>query len=458
MSNEPQHGGRPSLLVRARAILLTLYRRVIRHAAVLLGGNAVGSVFGLLTTIVITRALEPSGLGRIVLVQAYVQSIDGLVNFQSWRTLVRFGSGALERGDKQGLARVAAYALRLDVISAIVACGLGLALLWPASHLVEWDTPFILATGAYSVVYLFNLQGVPLAMFRMHKKFKILAAHKAGTAMFKLFLVCMCSLLGAEPIGFLIAWMVADLINFSSLFVLGALEYRRGGYPWPHEVGVRGVSDEHPGILGYCLEVNAATAVRSLSKRLDLIIVGGALGEAALGLYKTARQAALVLGQLQDPLYQVLFPDLAADVAVGRRKAFVRNLLMTTSLSLCIAVGGWFGVYFLGEWGLGTLFGASYVPAYGVLVWYAGAICMGLAALAVSPAVLALGRSRWLLVSNIGATIAYFLLLSPLLSRYGLQGAGIAYFVFYIVWIGLMLWGTVSGYRRWQPQMRHEDA
>ena len=59
------------------------FKRLFKNTGVLISGDTVSAVLGVLTFAITARALGTEKLGMLVLIDAYVRIVDKLVNFQS---------------------------------------------------------------------------------------------------------------------------------------------------------------------------------------------------------------------------------------------------------------------------------------------------------------------------------------------------------------------------------------
>src|SRR3546814_16041619 len=109
-------------------------RRVFANAGWLLGGKGVGALLSIIYIALATRTLGLEEFGRFALVVALGQAIAGLVTFQTWQFVVRYGAAARMEGDVARLERIVAFALMLDLASAAVGGGLaGVGVFWAGS-------------------------------------------------------------------------------------------------------------------------------------------------------------------------------------------------------------------------------------------------------------------------------------------------------------------------------------
>jgi O-antigen/teichoic acid export membrane protein len=146
---------------RERAAASGSFSRVLKHAGVLLSGNAAASLLGLLSLLVAARHLGAQQFGTLVLIQTYALVIDRLINFQSWQAFIKYGSDAEAAGDMRMLHVLLKRLTLLDVASAFVGTAVALAGLGIASRLLGWSSGTAAIAVLFSLGILFNVSGVP---------------------------------------------------------------------------------------------------------------------------------------------------------------------------------------------------------------------------------------------------------------------------------------------------------
>jgi O-antigen/teichoic acid export membrane protein len=414
--------------------------RLLRHASILLSGGAIGAGLAFLSSIVAARALGAADLGRIVLVQSLVYAVDRLVNFQSWRTVIKFGADARESGEPGAFAAVVKFGVFLDAGSALVGAALAAAATFPAAALLDWDRTTHTMALVYAAVIALNLAGTPTAVLRLADRYGVFVRQRVVAGSVKLVGVILAWKLGAGAPGVLAAWIVGDVVAWWTLVIAAWRELRRGEDRGFLSASLSGIRERHPGILGFAVVTNLTTSIRMASRQIDDFVIGAMLSEAAVGLYRVAKQFAMLIGVARDPLSHATYPDMAKQVATRDFGALRRSMRHALGIALALAVPYWLLFLLAGGRVLEWTVGAEFVPARGVLVWYTGAHAIGLIFFYLPSAVMALGRPQASLIATIAATVVYFALLVPAIRMFGLAGAGMAYVVFFGVWAASMLW------------------
>src|SRR5689334_14256447 len=75
-----------------------ILKRVVTNAGMLLGGRTVNAVLSLAYMAIAARALGVRELGVLVLIQAFAQFLGDVVKFQSWQTIIHYGTQPLDDG------------------------------------------------------------------------------------------------------------------------------------------------------------------------------------------------------------------------------------------------------------------------------------------------------------------------------------------------------------------------
>lgn len=415
-----------------------LFARLLKNSSQLLGGSVVQSGLGFVAVILAARGLGPEKYGVLVLVQTYVLIVDNLVNFQSWQALIKYGADALEDEESLDFRCLIKFGTFLDAGSAVlgtllVAGGAAIVHAWGG-----WSFEFALMLMAYSGVVLFNLRGTPTAILRLFDRFGLFAVQKVLAGMLRLSGVAVAFTVDATVWGYLIAWLLGEVVGYALLLLLGWRELAVQGYSDIRHVSLKNLTDRFSGLWRYVWTTNMSGAVKMSVRRLDNVVVAAVLGTAAVGLYEVAKKFSKMANRLSSPFYQAVYPELSKLWSRGERWAFARLVLQTIALA---GSGGFmiWGVFVMvGESVLAYTAGPSYVEAYPVLVWYVFAVGIEVATFSLTPAMLAMGYPRMQFVILSAATVLYFGALAGLMMAFGLLGAGMAYVVFYGVWAILM--------------------
>ena len=415
------------------------FRLLFKNAGTLLSGNMIAWILGLITFAITARILGPTQFGIFVLITTYVTIVDKILNFQSWQALIKYGAEVLEKKNNDSFKSIVKFCTLLDVATAVLGTIVSIMAASWVGQWLSWESETVLMAAIYSFVILFNISGTPTGVLRLFNRFRLFAVQNIVTATIKFVGILIIYFTGASLWFVLILWMITTILGQLLLFGLGWRELHKRGFERTSMAPIRDISTQHPGIWEFVLTTNLNSSIRLGSRELDTMLVGGFVGVEGAGLYKIAKQIAAIPAMLSDPLYQVIYPDLSRLWARGEIKAF-KQLLLRSGL---VAGGGatviWLGVVLLGSFFIQIVFGAEFVPAQPVLVWYMLAMVIAIYGFPLQPAMLSMGQPKTTFWVHLFSTIAYFLLLVIFIEWIGLVGAGIAYVCYYLLWTGLMI-------------------
>ena len=434
-----------------------MLRRLAKNSSILLSGNAGAAVLGLLSVIVTARALGAEGFGLIALVQSYVLAVDGLLNFQAWRTVIKYGAGPLERKESQSFADVLLFGITLDVGSALLGAVAAFFGTWAMAALMDWDQRTQMMAMVYSTVILFHISGTPVAVLRLFDRFSAFAVQRLVSGVIRLGGALLAWWLHLDVFGFLIVWWLGHLAGHLVLLVFGWQTIRRAKELKLPRGRLRGIGKRHVGIVRFALVVNLTAAIRTSAKTIDEVLVGKLLGMAELGLYRIAKQYAGLLAHVHEPLNTAIYPDLARLRAIGSKPEFVRGLWVGTGVAIAISIPAFVVAYFGGEFILGLTAGEEYIPAARAFSIYVIATGVMLSGFGLVPALLSLGRPTAPLIATILSTLLYFVVIAPMTRTWGVEGASWAYVLSYASVTVYMAIALFASLRRWRPDEEAES-
>jgi len=414
-------------------------RLLFKNAGTLLSGNMVAWILGLVTFAITARILGPTLFGTLILITTYVTIVDKLLNFQSWQALIKYGAEALVRKNDDDFKSIVKFCTLLDVATAIlgtiVAAG---AVSWVGQWLA-WESETVLMAVLYSFIILFNISGTPTGVLRLFNRFRLFAVQNIISAVIKFIGIVILLFIGADLWSVLILWMVTTIIGQLLLLGLGWRELYIQGFEGTYKAPIRDISTQHPGIWGFILTTNLSGAVKLSVREFDIMFVGWLAGVEGAGLFKIAKQIAAIPAMLSDPLYQAIYPDLSRLWARDDTETFKHLILRSALVAGGAATIIWLGVILFGSFFIQLVFGAEYIGAQPVLVWYMLAMVIAIYGFPLTPAMLSMGRPKTTFWVHLSSTIAYLPLLFIFIEWMGLIGAGIAYVCYYLIWTFLMI-------------------
>ena len=188
----------------------------------------------------------------------------------------------------------------------------------------------------YSFAVLATVRATPGGYIQILRRFDLLALHNIVTPVVRLLGTLLIIAFDLGLTAFLVAWLVAALVEGISLWIAAIYLARRHMLDQPLLGAVTDARSEHEGLGRFILTANADIMLGDLTARLTPLIIGAALGPAAAGLYSIAHRATVIISQPAQMLGQAAYAELARLAAVGRAEAAVR-LALTRCIGIALA-------------------------------------------------------------------------------------------------------------------------
>ena len=420
MKNRPPlSGSRAEEIAGVRPIL----RRVVANAGMLLGGRTVNAVLSLAYVAIAARALGVDELGVLVLIHAFAQFLGEVVKFQSWQTILRYGTQPVAEGKTAAFQRVLRFTLVLDLASTALGIAIGVLGSMLLAGQLGWTTTQAPAAALYMFSIAFMVSATPLGLLRLFDRFDIMARQAALIALIRLIGSIVALVLNAPMEGFLLAWAVGTIVSWLYLAGSAYRELRKReltkGFFW------RGpLAHDMPGIWKFAWNTNLASTLDVAFTHLATLIVGALVGPAQAAFWRVGRQVADALAKPAKLLIPALYPELAR-LQAERRDVAMWRLARNVGL-----IGGGVGLVLLavsalaGPALLTTVMGQGFSPAADVMTWQVAAAVIGVFALPLEPMLISLGKPGRAVRVRFVVSAAFLAFLPFLVTRFGLIGAG----------------------------------
>jgi O-antigen/teichoic acid export membrane protein len=422
--------------------------RIYGNLGLLLGGKAAAGLISLIYMVIAARVLGPEQYGVLVLVNYFAMTVGGIVAFPGWHAIVRYGVHAVAESDHPRLVRLLRFAGSIELAggaaAVITAAVLG-PLLGPR---LGWSTEAQAFAIPYSLAVLATVRATPGGYLQILRRFDILGAHNIVTPIMRLIGTLIVVAFGWGLTGFLIAWLVAALVEGVSLWVAGVYFARQHLGDEKLLGALTDARQENEGLGRFMVTANADIMLGDLVSRVTPLIMGWVLGPVAAGLYSIAHRTTIVIAQPAQILGQAAYAELARLVASGSPGVAVRHALMRcVGIALLSALPVLIILAFFSKQITILIAGAAFAGAAPVMIWLAVARVIALIGPPTSAALIALGRPGLSVTSNLLTNLGLLPLLPLLAGAWGLAGAGIHALIQSIaasLLLGTFLWRSTS--------------
>lgn len=362
----------PNLVVHSKH---TVGKRIAANTGLMMGSKALAVMLGLGSILIATKSLTVSELGIILFLHAYMLFFSEVTAFQSWQSLIRFGTDDIKNEDAPALSRLIQFGVKIDAVSAVfgflISIGVFSFIVWLThafpdvfARAQSFDIKELRNLAAlYCILILFRQRGVGVGVFRLFDKFHILAIHGLVMPITRFIGVLVAVFSGAGFTGFLMAWFFGSLAAYFFLPLMAMLELKKRHLLKAVFKAKSSLRRPRKGLWPFMIKSNIDSTLAAATVHLPALMVMGIFGSAWVAIYRIAEETAKLLSEGFKLLDQVIYPELAKMVSLGEAakiwRLVTRTAVILLSFGLVIAALVQIG----GPDLLGRIFAADYEQA-----------------------------------------------------------------------------------------------
>ena len=353
----------------------TVGKRIAANTGLMMGSKALSVVLGLGSILIATKSLSAAELGIILFLHAYMLFFSEVTAFQSWQSLIRFGTDDIKNNDSRGLARLIQFGVKIDALSAIFGFLISIGIFSFIIHLTQaFPSVFVRAqtvdmaglrnlAALYCVLILFRQRGVGIGVFRLFDKFHVLALHGLIMPFTRFIGVVIAVLSGAGFTGFLLAWFCGSLAAYFFLPIMAMLELKKRNLLKSVFKAQSSLRRPRKGLWPFMIKSNIDSTLAAATHHLPALMVMGVFGSAWVAIYRIAEETAKLLSEGFKLLDQVIYPELAKMVSLGEAAKIWRLVTRTAFILLSFGLVIAFIIQTIGPEVLGRIFSVDYEQA-----------------------------------------------------------------------------------------------
>ena len=392
----------------------------------LIRGRGAAALMSLGATTLMARALGPSEFGMVVLIQTYAMLVRGLLDFQPFEAVVRYGVPIHDAGNTSTLRRLIKVCRRVDRRSSLTATALAVLAAPLIGPTLGMDREHVILLTAYSLVLLTTGTGTAGGILQLFDQFDTLGRQMAIGPILSFLGVVVAWWLNS-PLSVFVAILATAYVS-ENLYLSwhGRRQYHQHIGPPPEGETVKDATlAEFSGLRRFLWINYWQSNLDVLPKHLATVLMSYLLGPAEAGLLRLARQLSSLLGKPAVLVRQVVFLDLTRSWNQG--SAAFQHVAYRTAM-----IGGGIGLalvvisYFFGEKLLVTLVGEKFRAAAPILTLMLLAATFDLASSSLRSAAYAIGHADRVLRMYAVSVAVYLTLFVTLTLWTGLIGAGLA--------------------------------
>lgn len=401
-----------------------VFARMGQNILWLIGGRGFQAVASLVYLGLAARTLGVHGFGAFALVLAYGQAIANIAQFQSWQTVIRYGTIHQASGDRRRLGRLLGLTTVVDIAGSwagAAIAGLGVA---AAGAWLGWSSQEEQRAAWFGIALLLSIGATPTGMLRLVDRFDLIAYCQAVGPLVRLAGSTAAWLMNADIGLFLASWAVAALLQHAATWTAAL-----GRSGLPIRIGrrqFRRSAQENGGIWRFMFVTNTSATISLLTEQLATLVIGGVAGVSAAGGFRIAAKIARALAKPVQIAARVLYPELARLHASDDHATLDHVMARTVRVSLVLAMVVIAVAILGGPLLISTLAGDGYGFAHILLVILAAGVALDLSGMALEPLLTAHGHPDRVLLIRICGGLTFAAVLLPLIGPLGATAAAIA--------------------------------
>lgn len=324
--------------------------RIAKNSGLMVGSKFLGVMVGLGSLKLATNFLSPAEVGVLFFIHAYMLFFSEVAAFQSWQSIIRYGTDDLEREDCDKLCQLIGFGIRLDALAAVFAFITAISTfsfsLWFAQSYLSLEvigddfSPETVRNYIifYSLLVLMRQRGASIGVFRLFDKFSVLAVKAVIMPVVRFAGAVIAVLMGAGFEGFLLAWFCGSLAAYVFLPIMAIKELKAR-----HLLGrvfrakVNFLRPERKGLWSFVFKSNIDATLGAATLHLPSLLVFTLFGATWTAIYKVAEEVAKLLSEGFKLLDQVIYPELARMISQGQVKKIWR---LTTRAAVILFLFG----------------------------------------------------------------------------------------------------------------------
>lgn len=289
---------------------------IVRHSVELFFTQGFASVIAMVNTSLMVKGLGMTAVGIVGSIVAYATFFDGLLNFQSYNSVIKYGSEAKAENNTERLFSYFRMAFYQDAVTAILAALLGAACMETVSSWLQWSNEVKELALVYLITIPMNINGSTNGVLRLNDKFTYTGTISIITNALKT--VCLVFMMnwGFTVREYLYVEIGRILLYNATVFIVSnhvnIEKYGKSPY-----VG-RFVFDKE--FTKYNIYNNLRTTVDMPTGQVVNLLINKFLGFEAVGIYTVLTKIGSIVSKVTSPISQSMLPEISMMVAKGKKK------------------------------------------------------------------------------------------------------------------------------------------
>ncbi len=402
--------------------ILEIQNRIIKNFKILGLTKVLSGIASALTIFLLARKLGVEKFGILSISIAFVEVLNIILSLRIWEATTKFLGDIKE--NKESSSNLIINSIALAIKSSAFACLIICFLTYNYSSLIfNYQIDITRIIIIYSLFYVvFTANEVIDSSLRTFNSYKRILFNNVTSNFLRLILVFIALSLSDDLITIVSALGLSILISFF-IKTWSLLRFMQNS-----NMPINFTNKNYPStFMTYVFSTHFSNIINLANeKNLGVLLVGYIVGPFYAGLFKAARSIVKIIRRIMDPLLDIAFPEFVSLVNQGRLNDLIRLIGKSTKILGLISLAVGAVLFVLSEEIITLFFGVKYIAAHTALSLLVIASLINNISYWITPAILALGKPRYLLIISSFVSVVYIATLYPLVINFNHDGAALS--------------------------------
>jgi O-antigen/teichoic acid export membrane protein len=398
---------------------------IFKNFSILLIGNGIISLIGLINVFLSTKTIGLSGIGTIAIVQTYVLIITQLFNFQSFHSVIKYVVKNLEQKNIFKAKKYIKMGFVFDLYSALLAMSLGFLLLHIVSVFFDWNIEIKFYIKLYLLTMLFNIMGTPTALIRIFNRYEYITYTNVIIAISKLIIYTFGFLNNQPILFFLVTEGLLAILGNLIVFIFGLNILKNNKLSGFYKEKIRFPLE----FIKFNIYNNLATITELPVTQLTNFIINKYLGLEELGIFNILQKIGGVFLRLTNPIAQVIYPELSRLISKNKIK---QGIILAFNIFKYVSYAGIVTILVIiviGRSGILSNYFEDSNKYFWLLIFYIIYLTFYSGVTGINQLIIATGRVSINFYISLSTNLLYLLMLLMVINRFGLIGLVFTLFI-----------------------------
>jgi len=402
--------------------ILEIQNRIIKNFKILGLTKVLSGIASALTIFLLARELGVEKFGILSISIAFVEVLNIILSLRIWEATTKFLGDIKE--NKESSSNLIINSITLAIKSSAFACLIICFFSYNYSSLIfNYQIDITKIIIIYSLFYVvFTANEVIDSSLRTFNSYKRILFNNVTSNFLRLILVFIALSLSDDLITIVSALGLSILISFF-IKTWSLLRFMQNS-----NMPINFINKNYPStFMTYVFSTHFSNIINLANeKNLGVLLVGYIVGPFYAGLFKAARSIVKIIRRIMDPLLDIAFPEFVSLVNEGRLNDLIRLIGKSTKILGLISLAVGAVLFVLSEEIITLFFGVKYIAAHTALSLLVIASLINNISYWITPAILALGKPRYLLIISSFVSVVYIATLYPLVINFNHDGAALS--------------------------------